>query len=276
VTGSGTGSIGLTLTDATISDNAGTGLLVRGSGATTSDVSATDSTFDGNGAGLNLVASLADDLTFTVAGNTVIDSTGNAVQVITPAPPFGTADAEVLRGTIRDNVIGGSAAGSGSRDLIGIAIDVNGDADAVISVSGNAISHTDQQGVFVQARLDNDGDAAVGRLDLTFRDNTVGTPDDDSAFPFGAVHGVQIESRNTTQVCLDIAGNDSASVGGGADVRVRQRDQSTFSLERFAGSGTSVSDVSAFITAENAGGSAASVTIATTFTGVADGACREP
>ncbi len=276
LTGTGTGSIGLTLTDATISDNAGTGLLVRGSGATTSVVSATGSTFDGNGAGLNLVASLADDLTFTVAGNTVIDSLGNAIQVITPAPPFGTADAEVVRGTITDNIIGGSTAGSGSRDLIGIAIDINGDADAVIAVTGNAISHTDQQGIFVQARLDNDGDAAVGRLDLTLRDNTVGTPDDDSAFPFGLVHGVQIESRNTVQVCLDIDGNDSASVGGGSDFRVRQRDQSAFSLERFAGSGTSVSDVSAFIVAQNAGGSTASVTIATAFTGVADGACRQP
>jgi hypothetical protein len=77
-------------------------------------------------------------------------------------------------------------------------------------------------------------------------------------------------------VCLDIAGNDSASVGSGADFRVRQRDQSTFSLERFAGSGTSVSEVSAFIVAQNVGGSTASVTIATTFIGVADGACRQP
>ena len=276
LTGTGVGSIGLTLTDATVADNAGTGLLVRGSGATTSDVSATDSTFDGNGVGVNLVANLADDLTFKVAGSTVMNSLGNAIQVITPAPPFGTADAEVIRGTIRDNIIGGSTAGSGSRDLIGVAIDINGDADAVIAVTGNAISHTDQQGIFVQARLDNDGDAAVGRLDLTLRDNTVATPDDDSATPFGSVHGVQIESRNTTQVCLDIDGNDSASAGSGSDFRVRQRDTSTFSLERFVGSGTSVGDVAASVVAQNAGGSTASVTIATTFTGVADGACRQP
>jgi hypothetical protein len=276
LTGSGAGSMGLTLTDSAITDNAGTGLLVRGSGATNGDVSASGNRFDGNGVGVNLVASLADDLAFTIADNTLLDTIGNAIQVITPAPPFGTSDAEVIRGTIRDNVIGGSTAGSGSSDLIGIAIDVNGDADAVIAVTGNTISHTDQQGIFVQARLDNDGDAAVGRLDLTLRDNTVATPDDDSAFPFETVHGVQIESRNTTQVCLDIADNDSASVGSGSDFRVRQRDTSTFSLERFVGSGTSVSDVAAFIAAQNAGGSAASVTIATSFTGVADGACRQP
>ncbi len=131
LTGSGAGSMGLTLTDSAISDSAGTGLLVRGSGATNGDVSASGNAFDGNGVGVNLVASLADDLSFTIADNTLLDTIGNAIQVITPAPPFGTADAEVIRGTIRDNVIGGSTAGSGSRDLIGIAIDVNGDADAV-------------------------------------------------------------------------------------------------------------------------------------------------
>lgn len=276
LTGSGASSMSLTLTDSAISDSAGTGLLVRGSGATNGDVSASGNSFDGNGVGVNLVASLADDLAFTIADNTLLDTISNAIQVITPAPPLGTADAEVIRGTIRDNVIGGSTAGSGSRDLIGIAIDVNGDADAVIAVTGNAISHTDQQGIFVQARLDNDGDPAVGRLDLTLRDNAVATPDDDSAFPFGVVHGVQIESRNTTQVCLDIAGNDSASVGSGSDFRIRQRDTSTFSLEQFAGSGTSVSDAAAFIAGQNVGGSTASVTIATSFTGVVDGACRQP
>jgi hypothetical protein len=130
--------------------------------------------------------------------------------------------------------------------------------------------------VFVQARLDNDGDGAHGRLDLTLRDNTIGTPDDDSAFPVGQVHGIRIESRNTTDVCLDIAANDSSSLGGGSDFRLRQRDTSTFRLERFAGSGTSDSDVSAFLIAQNAAGSTASATHATSYTGVADGACRTP
>jgi VCBS repeat-containing protein len=276
VAGSGSGSVGLTLTGATIADSAGTGLLVRGSGATTGEVSASDSTFDGNGVGVNVVASGSDDLTFDISGNTFTDQLGNAVQILTAAPTAGQADGEVILGQIRDNVIGGATAGSGSRDLIGIAIEINGDADAVVAVSGNTVSHTDQEGVFVQARLDNDGDASHGRLDLTLRDNTIGTPDDDSAFPFGLVHGIRIESRNTTDVCLDIAGNDSASLGGGSDFRVRQRDGSTFRLERFVGSGTSDGDVGAFVIGQNASGSTASVTHATSYTGVADGTCRAP
>jgi hypothetical protein len=276
VAGSGTGSVGLTLTDSTIANSTGTGLLVRGSGATTGTVNASGSTFDGNGVGVNVVASSSDALTFGVSGNTFVDQLGNAVQVLTAAPTTGQADAEVIRGQIRDNVIGGSAAGSGSRDLIGIAIEINGDADAVVAVTGNTVSHSDQEGIFVQARLDNDGDGAHGRLDLHLRDNTVGPPDDDSTFPIGVVNGIRIESRNTTDVCLDIAGNDSSSVGGGSDFRLRQRDGSTFRLERFVGSGTSDADVSTFVIGQNAGGSTASATHATSYTGVADGTCRTP
>jgi len=274
--GSGVGSTGMMLTGSMIRDSAGTGLIVRGSGSTTSDVTVTGNTFDGNASGINLVASLSDQLTFDIAGNTLLGHASNVIQVLTAAPTSGLADAEVVRGKIRDNTIGGTEANSGSRNLFGIAIEINGDADAVIEVTGNVVSHTDQEGIFVQTRLDNDGDGDTGRLDLTLRNNAVGTPDDDSAFPVGLVHGVRIESRNTTQTCLDIAGNASSSVGSGADFRLRQRDGSAFSLERFTGSGTSAADVEAFLVAENGGGSSASVTIATTFTGVADGACRNP
>jgi hypothetical protein len=274
--GSGAGSIGLTLADSSVADSTGTGLLVRGSGSTTADVGATGSTFDGNGIGVNVVGSASDALTFDVSDNDFIDQAGNAVQILTAAPTAGQADAEVIRGQVRDNVVGGTAAGSGSRDLIGIAIEINGDADAVVAVTGNTVSHTDQEGIFVQARLDNDGDGAHGRLDLTLRDNTVGTPEDDSAFPIGLVHGIRIEARNTTDVCLDLAANDSSSVGGGSDFRLRQRDGSTFRLERFAGSGTSDGDVVAFVIAQNAAGTTASATHATSYTGVADGTCRAP
>jgi hypothetical protein len=274
--GSGAGSIGLTLADSSVADSTGTGLLVRGSGSTTADVGATGSTFDGNGIGVNVVGSASDALTFDVSDNDFIDQAGNAVQILTAAPTAGQADAEVIRGQVRDNVVGGTAAGSGSRDLIGIAIEINGDADAVVAVTGNTVSHTDQEGIFVQARLDNDGDGAHGRLDLTLRDNTVGTPEDDSAFPIGLVHGIRIESRNTTDVCLDLAANDSSSVGGGSDIHLRQRDGSTFRLERFSGSGTSHGDVVAFAIAQNAAGTTASATHATSYTGVADGTCRAP
>jgi hypothetical protein len=189
-------------------------------------------------------------------------------------------------GEITSNVVGDGTPNSGATDLHGIAVEFNGDADAILSITNNSVSNTDIDGIFVQTRLDNDADAETGRLDLTLRDNDVNTPDDNSAFPFGAAYGTRIESRNTTTICLDIAGNSSASVGGLEHFRTRQRDTSTFIMERLTdGDGTpgelitNLSTIEAFLVGQNDGGSTADATqqtVSTGYTEAANGFCRKP
>jgi hypothetical protein len=77
-------------------------------------------------------------------------------------------------------------------------------------------------------------------------------------------------------MCMDMAGNTSTGIGGATHFRVRQRDTSTFKLERLTGSGTDDTNVANFIAGQNDPGSTASATHATTYTAVADGTCLNP
>ena len=292
---------GLTVTDSLIADNGNSGIQLLGSGSGSASLDATGSTFDTNVAS-GIGTSFADasahtvnvststftdnnmaiaigvtedaDATFDIDGNTALRSKTNAIQVLAGATS--TANAHVV-GSITGNSIGDSTADSGARDLIGIAIEINDDADAVIAVISNTIQHTDQQGLFVQARDPNtgDGNAANATVDLHIRDNSITSIDDNTAFPFTFVYGALIDARHATNVCLDIAGNTSASVGAAERIRVRQRDTSIHRLERFVGNGALDTDVEAFVVAQDDPGTTADATHTTGFTGVADGACRD-
>jgi hypothetical protein len=146
----------------------------------------------------------------------------------------------------------------------------------VLSVTGNTIRHTDTQGIFIQSRRPISPAVAGPGVDLTLRNNSVSSIDDNSAFPFLFQYGTQIEARNVSTMCLDIAGNSSTGIGGAQHFRVRQRDTSTFELERLTGSGSDDVNVANFIAGQNVSGSTASVTHATAFTAVADGTCLNP
>ena len=80
-------------------------------------------------------------------------------------------------------------------------------------------------------------------------------------------------------VCANIQGN-TASGGTVFDgIRLRQRDTSTFSLERLnGGTGTEMSPavVEAHVGSENIGAATVTVEIDTQFTGVPDGTCQVP
>ena len=119
-------------------------------------------------------------------------------------------------------------------------------------------------------------------MDATIRNNTVNTPDDNSAFPFGTIPGIHVESRKDDIVCLDIHANDSAHVGSapvGVDFRTRQRDTSTFNLERLTGNAADDTNIENFLSSENnppVAGQTANSTHATSYTAVADGTCQNP
>jgi hypothetical protein len=274
VVGSGSASATLNVVSSTFPGNRAYGIGTSFTGSASQTVNVSGSAFADNNIAIGLTTAANADATFDIANNpSILRSKTNAIQVLAGAA---STSGSQIRGRIRGNVIGDNTVDSGARDGIGIGIEVNDDADAVVEVTGNTVRHTDQDGIFIQARDPNtaDGDPATATADFTVTGNTVGTPDDNSAFPIFTVYGVRVESRHATTVCMDIAGNTSSGANGTAGFRVRQRETSAFRLERLTGAANDPANVSAFITGQNAAGSTASATLATTFTVVADGACR--
>jgi hypothetical protein len=175
---------------------------------------------------------------------------------------------------------------SGSADLHGIAVDLRGDERSILAVNGNTVRHVDFAGLFIS-------DADFGGMagppsdhDLTVRDNLLEDIDDNSGFPCGSPYGTLVDMPHTTVACPDMAGNTSAespAACGAAHFRLRQRDTSTFHLERLSdGDGTpgelinDVATVQAHVVAENDPGSTADVTLASGFTEAAGGSCVKP
>ncbi|TMB48409.1 MAG: hypothetical protein E6J56_25100 [Deltaproteobacteria bacterium] len=270
ILGSGTADVTVRLQGGTqVSGNQASGLLTSFLGSSAQHVTVTGSVFQNNNVAVDLGADEASTATFDVSNNADMSGqTSNAIQVFAGS----SCTTCTLNGTIAGNTIGNPAvSGSGSADGRGILVDVRGSADGVIAVTGNAISHTDKEGISAQARLGSP------TLDLTVTGNTVDVPDDDepSVSPVNPF-GILVQSRNTSTLCLNLATNQSAGAGTGTGYRVRQLDTATFDLERFAGVGTSAAAVDAFVTGENTAGAATMTTVTTQFTGVADGACRTP
>ena len=118
---------------------------------------------------------------------------------------------------------------------------------------------------------------------MTLRNNTVGPISDDDDFPFGAgpnqaeTHAIRVESRNDSNLCLDIAANSGDGLGGNQDFLVRQRDTSTFALERSRREHERRRHRPDYRRPEpSPAGQTARATVATTYTAVADGTCQNP
>ena len=277
-TGTATGTV--TISGTTFSTIRSTGALMNVADTTVGTLNVSNSTFQSNGAAVTLQSSASADLDFDISNNTqIVDSISNAIQLV--AGSSSTTSSQI-RGTISGNVIGDGTLDSGSRDMFGIALDLRGNQDAVIAVNNNQVSNTDFEGIWVSS-ADFGAIAGDGVLDLTLRDNTVGAPDDNSGFPIGFIRGTLVDGRHTTTVCLDMASNTSAGVGGAEHFRVRQRDTSVFRIERLTdGDATpneliaNAATVEAHVIAQNDAGSTADATFATGFTEAANGACRKP
>ena len=196
--------------------------------------------------------------------------------------PSGTGSFDV---TATGNTIGlVGAPRSGNENFFGIAGDFRDSGGlSGLNISNNTVRNTALNGIFIQAR---DPSAMAGNInaDVTLRNNTVGPISDDDDFPFGARPGPgrdachRVESRNDSNLCLDIANNASDGLGGNQDYLVRQRDTSTFRLERLSASTNNVATVESFIAGQNPSpaGQTARATVATTYTAVVDGTCNSP
>jgi hypothetical protein len=250
----------------------GVGTSMANSSALTLNVST--STFTDNNMAVAVGVVDDADITFDINGNTALRSETNGFQVLSGET---SNTGSHVTGFIRNNTIGNANADSGSRDLHGIAVELNDDADGIISILNNTIQHVDQHGIFVTTRdltgIDPTPNDAT--LDVHIRDNAILSIDDNSIVPIGLVYGMLIDARSVSNMCLDINSNDSFNIAA-QDIRVRQRDTSIFRLERFVGNGALVTDVESFIVAQNDPGTTADATLVTGFTGVADGTCRDP
>ncbi|HYJ84727.1 MAG TPA: Ig-like domain-containing protein, partial [Pyrinomonadaceae bacterium] len=273
----GVGNSTLIITNSNVDGHQATGIQANASGSATQNIKIHNTTIKNNNIAIQLTSDTDADTNFNITNNTIIDHANFAIGLV---PVSTSTNNSQFQGSISGNVIGDGSVDSGSRDAYGIRGDIRGDVDAIISVTNNTVRNTDIEAIFIEGRLDADADAQNGKLDLTVTGNDGFIPDDNSAFPFFTVYGSRIESRDTFNVCLDFGGSAALSndaVGKALeDWRLRQRDTSTFRLERFVGSGTSDTDVEAFMLAQNPDLSSADATHATTYTGVANGTCRSP
>ncbi len=270
----GTAAATLNISGGTFTGNRGDSLRPAFSSSASGNVTVSGgTTFTDSNSGVNFSVDSNADLTWNVTGSTFLRHNSHALQMIVNDT---TTAASSVHGTAANNTIGDSNVDSGSRDANGISYDLEGAGAIVLSVTNNAIQHTDTQGIFIQSRRPISPASAGPAVDLTVRDNSVASIDDNSAFPFVDVNGTFVRSRNVSNLCLDMANNSSAHKGAGTDFLLQQSNTSTFRLERFAGNGASTADVNSYITTQNPGGFTASSIIATSFTGVADGTCQSP
>jgi hypothetical protein len=285
-----------------IRNNAAAGILVTGSSGTSvrTDIDAVDMVSSappadptgaswGNGVGTNFGISLGSTGTSVqrhevtnvqLAYTGVGPNDGGAASAI-GLVPSGTGTFDV---TLTGNTIGlVGAPRSGNENFFGIAGDIQDSVVVRANISSNTIRNTALNGIFIQTR---DPSAVTGNsdADVTVRNNTVGPISDDDDFPFGAgpnqaeTHAIRIESRNDSNLCVDIAANSGDGLGGNQDYLVRQRDTSTYQLERLTGNAADDTNIQNFIIAQNPSpaGQTARSTHATTYTTVADGTCQNP
>ncbi|GAB4496707.1 MAG: hypothetical protein OHK0019_28930 [Saprospiraceae bacterium] len=309
----GTANVKLVVISGQIKNNAAAGILATGSSGTTvyTDIDGVDMISSappapvltgacdpqpgnyGNGVGTNFGINLTstgtsnqrhrvNNVQIAYTGIAPCDGgLGSAIGFI----PSGTGTFDI---TITNNTIGlVGAPRSGNENVFGIAGDVQGSGTVRMNVSNNTVRNTALNGIYIQTR---DPDALTGHVtaSLTLRDNVVGpiSDVDTDDFPFGGGPGgpvetiaTRLDSRNDSDLCLDIKTNTSTGLSGNEGFHVRQRDTSVFRLERaIASDVASTSAVASFIIAQNnpPAGQTARAQQATGFTIAADGACPTP
>jgi hypothetical protein len=301
LTATGTANVKLVVSYGQIENNAAGGIKITGQPGTTvrSDLShvymvSTTPPADpsgaswGNGVGTDFGISIAsvgnsvgihriDNVELAKTGIAPYDTgTGSAISFA----PSGTGTFDI---TITNNIIGHGLVRSGNENRFGIFGDIIDSPNVRANISNNNVGNTALNGILILAR---DPNAAAGNsnVDLTLRDNVVGSIDDDDDAPFGdgpdvtATHAIRIESINDSNLRLDIANNSADGRGTNQDYLLRQRDISLFQLERLGSNSAVDAVVAAFITAQNPtpAGQVASITHTVLYSAIPDGTVQDP
>ncbi|HEX8051739.1 MAG TPA: tandem-95 repeat protein [Thermoleophilaceae bacterium] len=163
-----------------------------------------------------------------------------------------------MDGTFTNNRIGTAGVnGSGALRNFGLVLGIEDGSDADLNISNNTIRETAQEGIFLYARDFLLQGGSVSNVNLTLRDNVVSEIENlPSPDTFTNLNGIEVEAAFDSNVCADIANNDSESVGSssttGTELRTRQLDDSIFRLEGLpADSGNNEPLVESFLASRN-------------------------
>lgn len=260
-------------------------LLQLSHGAGSGDLVLTGNTFtnehgsiaDGGG-GVSVAQSGTDaGLTMAVTGNSFRDAVGHAVLVVKGAGP------STQRGTFTGNTVGVSGIdSSGSRSGSALKLQLVSGGSSTWAVRNNTLRQFNLYGIEVVTG--GGGVPGTGALDTTLTGNTVLEPGLSDAGPVrqGINYNVGTLAGDTFQVCAGISGNTVRGSGVDPvtpyDVRLRQRQSTTFRLPGYAGAPTDTAAVQSFVAGQNTVGGPAPTVAATVstngFTG--GGACSLP
>jgi uncharacterized repeat protein (TIGR01451 family) len=253
------GSVTATILGSTFQNNQTVGLLTSFANNSSQNITvtnngATKSQFLGNNEGIDLGATDNADMTFNINNSNFLNQVAQPINIVTGIQLTST-NALQVNGTISANTIGNASADSGSVGGEGIRLAMQGGSVAAIAVTNNNIQHTDLQGLSVLSRNGSGGSVA-----LTVTGNTVGAPDNNTAFPLGGVPGMFFEAFDNTDgtrtVCLDLRTNTSSFNGAGssaAGYRLRSDNPGgVFQLEGYSGAGDAAS-VQTFVQSQNTG-----------------------
>ena len=206
-------------------------LVAEGIGANSGKMTASisNATMTGaNGPAVNLVTAHTGSMTATVTGLTLSSALSTPINI-------NNQGTSTLKATISSNTINvPNVAGNG------ITAEVEEGGTLTARINNNTVTGTGTWGIRGQSK------SPGGKLNLTIEQNTVtlgGTP----------VQGIAVEAGSSSaaitgsSVCLNMLNNNSTA-NGVEGYRVRVRAGHTFQLQGFAGSGTSASDVSTYLT----------------------------
>jgi hypothetical protein len=263
-------SVTVTVTDSTFADNRATNVLFTAEDSASMDATVTGGSVSNATNGIAIETNGSSHVTFDVLNVPTI--TGHSSHALSAFQGAASSAASTLVGTFSGNVVGtNGVAGSGSSLGDGIRVLTTGAGTLTTAVTGNTVRNiTIGRGISVVAQ----SGSAV--LNATVTGNAI-----DMSEPTTSSNGVFSQSgatgTDTTSVCAHISGNTFTNTAGADEIRVRNRFAGTlFRLPGYAGGGSDVAAVAAFLAAQNAlnGGSVTATVNTNQFTG--GGACPTP
>jgi hypothetical protein len=252
----GTGSMAVSITGSTFTDNKGDHFQAATSAAATGSINVifsnntltTTPANDPNviGGGITLSPTGSADMTLTVNNNNIQQAFDEAINL-----NLGTAStaAASMTGTVSNNIIGTAGdLDSGSESGTGISVISNGAGLTTVAITGNQVRQfANPYGILVNIK---EGSTS---MNATVTGNTVANP---GSF---AINGIRVDAGATAgdngTLCALVTGNSVAGSGPAADtdIRLRQRFNTTIRLPGYGGANNDTAAVNTFVGGNNAG-----------------------
>ncbi|HEX6625418.1 MAG TPA: Calx-beta domain-containing protein, partial [Pyrinomonadaceae bacterium] len=250
----GTAVMNIAITGSNFHDTFSGGFFSDSADTATMNISIGTSTFERFGsAGVTIAKVNSSNVTFNISNNLIHDTgrdasgVGHAININKATPSTaGTS----LQGTVANNVLGDYAdavtadpdtddRGTGVR-IIGVS-----QGSVVVTVSNNDIRDFRERGILGQMSEDNSGNNSMA---LNITNNTVNNREAASTHAIEINSGTLVGDNGT--LCANITGNNAFSTGG-AGIRGRANQSTTYILPGFAGTPNDTTQLTAFVAANN-------------------------